>query len=243
MCCVLAWAVQRLKQYMLYHTTWLIARLDPIKYIFKKPSLSGRITRWQVLLSEFDIVYVSQKAIKGSAIADFLAERASEEYEPMSFDFLDEDLMAVLQIDEEKTPEEDGWKMYFDRVSNALGRGVGAVLISSKGNHCPFTAKLSFECTNNVTEYEACVLGLQVVIEKKIKSLNVYGDSALVICQLNGEWETRDSKLVPYQDFIKKLIEQFKDITFKHLPREENYLANALATLATMFKVNANADA
>ena len=62
---------------------------------------------------------------------------------------------------------------------------------------------------------------------------------ALVICQLNGEWETRDSKLVPYQEFIKKLIEQFEEITFKHLPREENYLADALATLATMFKVAA----
>ena len=64
MCCALAWAAQRLRQYMLYHTTWLIARLDPIKYIFEKPSLSERITRWQVLLSEFDILYVSQKAIK-----------------------------------------------------------------------------------------------------------------------------------------------------------------------------------
>ena len=72
--------------------------------------------------------------------------------------------------------------MYFDKASNALGRGVGAVLISFEGNHCPFTTKLSFECTNNVAKYEACALGLQVVIEKKIKSLNVYGDSALVIC-------------------------------------------------------------
>ena len=52
----------------------------------------------------------------------------------------------------------------------------------------------------------------------------------------------KDSKLVLYQEFIKKLIEQFKDITFKHLPREENYLANALATLTTMFKVNANVE-
>ena len=131
--------------------------------------------------------------------------------------------------------------MYFDGASNALGHGVGAVLISPKRNHCPFTAKLSFDCTNNVAEYEACVLGLQAAIEKKIKELTVYGDSALVICQLNGEWETRDSKLVPYQEFIKGLIED--DITFKHLPREENYLADALATLATMFKVNANAEA
>ena len=60
-----------------------------------------------MLLSEFDVLYVSQKAIKGSAIADFLAERANEEYKPMSFDFLDEDLMAVLQIEEEKSPGED----------------------------------------------------------------------------------------------------------------------------------------
>ena len=92
-------------------------------------------------------------------IADFLAERANEEYEPMSFDFPDEDLMAVLQIEKEESPEEDRWKMYFDGASNALRRSVGAVLISPEGNHCLFTAKLSFDCTN-VAEYEACVLGL-----------------------------------------------------------------------------------
>ena len=133
--------------------------------------------------------------------------------------------------------------MYFDGASNALGRGVRAVLIFLEGNHCPFIAKLSFECTNNVAEYKACVLALQAAIEKKIKSLKVYGDSALVICQLNDEWETRDSKIISYQEFIKKLIEQFEDITFKHLPWEENYLADVLATLATMFKVNTNVEA
>ena len=161
----------------------------------------------------------------------------------MSLEFPDEDLMAVLQIEKRESPEEEVWKMYFDGASNALGRGVGAVLISSKGNHCPFTTKLSFDYTNNVAEYEAYVLGLQAAIEKKIKSLTVYGDSALAIYQLNGEWEIRDSKLVPYQEFIKGLIGQFEEITFKHLSREENYLADALATLATMFKVNANAEA
>ena len=71
--------------------------------------------------------------------------------------------------------------MYFDGASNALGRGVGAVLISPEGNHCPFTTKLSFDYTNNVAKYGACVLGLQAAIEKKIKTLNVYDNSALVI--------------------------------------------------------------
>jgi len=67
---------------MLYNTTWLIARLDPIRFLFEKPSLSGRLARWQILLSEYDIVYVSQKAIKGSTIAEFLADRAVDDYDP-----------------------------------------------------------------------------------------------------------------------------------------------------------------
>ena len=46
MYCALAWTAQMLKQYMLYHTTWLIAKLDPIKFIFEKSSLSERIVRW-----------------------------------------------------------------------------------------------------------------------------------------------------------------------------------------------------
>ena len=90
--------------------------------------------------------------LKGSTIVDFFAKRANEEYELMSFNFPDEDLMTVLQIEEEESLEEDGGKIYFDGASNALGRGVGAILISLEGNHCPFTAKLSFDCTNNVTK-------------------------------------------------------------------------------------------
>ena len=101
MCCTLAGTAQRLRQYLLYHTTWLISKLDSIKYIFEKPSLSGRIVRWQVLLSEYNIQYVSQKAIKGSAIAEFLADRTEEENEQMKFEFSDEDLLAIFQIKDE----------------------------------------------------------------------------------------------------------------------------------------------
>ena len=59
LCCALVWIARRLRQYMLYHTTWLIARLDPIKYLCEAPALLERLARWQVLLFECDIAYVS----------------------------------------------------------------------------------------------------------------------------------------------------------------------------------------
>uniref|UniRef100_A0A2N9GKK3 Reverse transcriptase RNase H-like domain-containing protein n=1 Tax=Fagus sylvatica TaxID=28930 RepID=A0A2N9GKK3_FAGSY len=83
MCCALAWASKKLRQYMLYYTTWLVSRMDPIKYIFEKPTPTGKIARWQVLLSEFDILFVARKAIKGQAIADYLADYPSEQLELM----------------------------------------------------------------------------------------------------------------------------------------------------------------
>ena len=73
-CCALVWASHRLRQYMLSHTTWLVSKMDPVKYIFEKPVLTGRIAQWQVLLSKFDIFYVTQKAITGSTFSDYLAQ-------------------------------------------------------------------------------------------------------------------------------------------------------------------------
>ena len=59
---------------MLYYTMRLISRMDPIKYIFEKPALTRKISRWQMLLSKFDIVFVTKKAIKGQSIVDYLAD-------------------------------------------------------------------------------------------------------------------------------------------------------------------------
>ena len=72
-------------------------------------------------MSEYDVQYVSQKAIKGSAIADFLVDRAVDEYEPIKFEFPDEDLMAIFHAEDDK---EESWKLYFDGASNALGHGI-----------------------------------------------------------------------------------------------------------------------
>jgi hypothetical protein len=169
----------------------LISKMDPIKYIFEKPALSGRIARWQMLLSEYDIQYVAQKAIKGSVLAEHLAHQPLEDYQPMRFDFPDEDIMAVSEkppMDENEGPEPGSrWKLVFDGASNALGHGVGAVIISPKDTYTPLTARLLFDCTNNIAEYEACIMGLEGAINLRIKVLEVYGDSALVIYQVRGE--------------------------------------------------------
>ncbi|XP_016706973.1 uncharacterized protein [Gossypium hirsutum] len=81
-------------------------------------------------------------------------------------------------------------------------------------------------------------MGIRAAIERKIKVLKVYGDSALVIYQLKREWETRDSKLISYRKMVLKLIDEFNDITFCYLLRDENQMADALATLTSMIQVN-----
>jgi len=72
--CAMAWVAHRLRQYMLSYTTWLVSKMDPVKYIFEKSALTGRIARWQVLFSKFNVVYVTQKAIKGRALVVYLAQ-------------------------------------------------------------------------------------------------------------------------------------------------------------------------
>ena len=94
-CCALAWAAKHLRQYMLTHTTYLIYKMDPIKYIFEKPTLTGRVARWQMILTEYDIQYTTQKAIKGSVLADHLAHQPMNDYEPMKFDFPDEEIVYI----------------------------------------------------------------------------------------------------------------------------------------------------
>ncbi|XP_050877379.1 uncharacterized protein LOC127081139 [Lathyrus oleraceus] len=88
-----------------------------------------------------------------------------------------------------------------------------------------------------MAEYKACILGLEEDIELKIKVLEVFGDSALMIHQIRGDWETRHANLIPYRDYVLKLLPKFDRVTFSHIPREENQMVNALATLASMYKL------
>ncbi|XP_050920026.1 uncharacterized protein LOC127137623 [Lathyrus oleraceus] len=220
----------------------MISKIDPVKYIFEKPALTGRIARCQMALTEYDIQHVTQKAIKGSVFSDYLAQQPLEDYQSMHFEFPDEDIMLIRDcnipgIEEGPEPDPDATSPVFDGASNAHGNGVGAVITSPTNFHLPFTARLCFEYTNNMVEYEACIFGIEAAIDLRIKILEVYGDSALVISQVKGDWDTRDHKLIPYKEHVLKLVPYFDEITFHHIPREENKLAHALANLASIFKV------
>ncbi|RDX93509.1 hypothetical protein CR513_24216, partial [Mucuna pruriens] len=91
-----------------------------------------------------------------------------------------------------------------------------------------------------MVEYKACAMEITMAIEHKISRLKVFGDSALVIYQLRGKWETRDAKLVPYHVYIMALSENFDEISFHYVPRDENQMADALATLSAMLQANKN---
>ncbi|XP_012435540.1 uncharacterized protein LOC105762191 [Gossypium raimondii] len=158
-----------------------------------------------------------------------------------TFGATSEKLLSFIVSEREKEGEsskEKSWKMSFDGVSNALGHRIRAVLVSLEGDHYPLTARLNFFYTNNIAKYEACIMGFRATIRRKIKSLEVHGDSALVIYQIRGDWEVRDLKLVKYHDLVAELIKEFYEVTFNYFPREENQLADALATLSSMFKAN-----
>ncbi|XP_075074656.1 uncharacterized protein LOC142162229 [Nicotiana tabacum] len=67
------------------------------------------------------------------------------------------------------------------------------------------------------------------------------GDSDLIIRPAQGEWETRDVKLIPYRQHVEDLSRRFKSVEFRYIPRFHNELVDTLATLASMLPYPGNA--
>src|SRR3954462_8435381 len=105
-----------------------------------------------MILTEYDIQYTSQKAIKGSVVADHLAHQAVDDYQALNFDFPDEDIMLVndyRQPGPENGPKPGSrWTMEFDRAAIAFVSGMVAVIFSPAVGYMPYTARLCFNCTN-----------------------------------------------------------------------------------------------
>ncbi|XP_070050362.1 uncharacterized protein [Nicotiana tomentosiformis] len=138
--CTLTWVEQKLKHYLLSYTTYLISRMDPLKYIFQKPMPTYRLAKWQNLLIELKIIYVTQTAMKAQALADHLAENSVDgEYAPLKTYFPDEEVLYVDEVDYNEKP---CWKLFLDGAANMKGVGIGAALISEIGQHYSITAQL-----------------------------------------------------------------------------------------------------
>ncbi|KAM1754933.1 hypothetical protein ACFX12_007327 [Malus domestica] len=168
MCLALMFAIQKLRHYMHAYTIHLVAKADPI-------------------------IYVPAKAIKGQALADFLA---------------DHPIPADCKISDDLRDEE---VFYID------------IFLT-------WTIEL---CSNNVAEYQALIIGLQMAINMEIIALEIYGDSKLIINQLLTKYEVRKDDIVSYFRLATQLLQRFEAVTLEHVPRKENQMADALANLAS----------
>ena len=200
---------------MIEYSVHLISRLDPLKDLFDRSALTGRLMRWLVLLTKFDIQYVSQKSIKGSIVTDHLASLLTSKDRLADDDFLDEEFVAMTSLLR--------WCMYFDGATNQSRYGIGVLLVFHQGYFISRFVHLAFLdrhlATNNIVEYEACIIGLKTTLELGIRQIEVFGDSNLVLRQIHGDWKTRDVKLRLYQAYLELLVGKFDDLRYVHLPR------------------------
>ena len=80
---------------MLHQKTMLISKIDPLKYLLSKATLTGHKEKWVMILSEFDIEYVDRREIKGKVIIDQLVEENIEDDHPMLIDFPDKSIFNI----------------------------------------------------------------------------------------------------------------------------------------------------
>jgi ribonuclease HI len=183
------------------------------------PILNGRIGKWILALSEFELRFESAKAVKGQIIADFITDHRDSS-------------INLLEI----TP----WALFFDGSSCGKGGGVGILLISPKGEMFEFAIPIQPTVTNNQAEYEALLRGLQYLREAKAISVEIFGDSELVVKQLNGQYECRNDILRNYYEECKEILKSFHLVILQHIPRENNGEGIRLAQSASGYRENQN---
>ena len=166
-------------------------------------------------------------------LANHLASLPVTDSRVIDDDFPDEEIAGVTSL--------SGWRMYFDGTANHYGYRISVLLICPHGDHIPRSVRLAFEdhylTTNNIVEYEACILRLETALELEIRKMEIFGDSNLVIRQIQGDWKTRDVNLRPYHAYLELLVGRFDDLSYTHLPRVHNQFTDALTTLASMIDI------
>nr|XP_025665327.1 uncharacterized protein LOC112764025 [Arachis hypogaea] len=206
----LIFSARRLRPYFQSHTV-IVRTEHPLRQILSKPELAGRMTKWSIELSEFDIQFQPRGSVKSQCLADFVAE------------------FTNTSAEERSRP----WTLFVDGASNPQGAGAGVLLESSDGIILEHSLRFSFKASNNQAEYEALIAGLRLATDLHIHDLKVYCDSLLVVQQVNQTFQTKDPILSRYLNIVRNLLNKFFKIEIVHIPREQNHRADVLSKLAT----------
>ena len=151
---------RRLRPYFQSHTIEIQTE-HPMKKILHKPETLGRLVKWAIELSEFDIRYKPRTAIKRQVLADFIMVFTSTE--PTKTVQLASDLPI--------------WRLSVDGATNAQGSGTGLILTSPDGINVEYALRLGFQASNNEAEYEDVIVGLNLAHSMEADLLEVCSDS------------------------------------------------------------------
>ncbi|KAK0580936.1 hypothetical protein LWI29_007867 [Acer saccharum] len=212
-------AVRKLRPYFQAHKIGVYTNC-PLKLILQKPEVSGRLTKWAIELSEFDVEYLPRTAIKAQAVADFVAEFTEPSIE-----------VARMMVEQNKKVFK--WQLYVDGSSNTHGSGARVVVSTPEGDSVECALRFDFKATNNQAEYEALIAGLKVCTVLGADEVEIFSDSQVVVNQVLDEYQARDESMITYLELAKELLGRFKEYRIVHVPREENEQADALAKLAS----------
>jgi ribonuclease HI len=137
--------------------------------------------------------------------------------------------------DPDAPPKErpEHWIMYFDSALNLKGAHAEVLLISPQGEKLKYVLQIHYKASNNIAEYEALIHGLRIAVSLGIKRLLAFGDSKVVIEQVNKEWDCVKDTMDAYCAEIRKLEGHFEAIEFQHVPRNNNIATDVLSKLGS----------
>ena len=111
--------------------------------------------------------------------------------------------------------------------------GIGVVIEDADtGEVIEEHAKYLGRATNNQAEYKAVLLGLERCAELGAKEVDVLADSELLVKQANGEYRVKNVELARLFMQLRNLEQAFKHVRYRHVRREQNKAADALANRA-----------
>ncbi|KAK0586173.1 hypothetical protein LWI29_002178 [Acer saccharum] len=180
----------------------------PLKLILQKPEVSGRLTKWAIELSEFDVEYLPRTAIKAQAVADFVAEFTEPSVE-----------VARMMVEQNKKIFK--WQLRVDGSSNTHGSGAGIVLTTPEGDSVECALRFDFKATNNQAEYEALIAGLKISTILGADEVEIFSDSQVVVNQVLDEYQAREESMITYLELARELLERFKEYRIVHPQRRK----------------------